>query len=45
LKEVLRQREEIESRAESLRLFLEAKYERYIEEADRLGNLDDSHEA
>ena len=42
---MLRQHEEIESRAELLRLFLEAKYDRYIEEANRLDNLDDSHEA
>ncbi len=44
-KEVSHQHEEIENCAESLKLFLEGKYDRYIEEADHLDNLDDSHKA
>lgn len=39
-KEVLRQRQEIESRIESLKLFLEIDYQRCIEEAERMDDLD-----
>ena len=39
-KEVLRQRLEIESHIESLKSFLEVDYQRCIEEADRMDDLD-----
>ena len=43
-KEVMRQRQEIESRIGSLKSFLENEFQRCDEEADRLDHLDGSNE-